>query len=357
VSITRRGGDLAVAAAARTCLRSRLIVTRQVATPRPSPDFLCIGAQRAGTTWLYENLKTHPGVWLPPEKELHYFDEKAVHPLRELVARSPSGRRWLDQLLRRGHAWRSAPSMPALRWYLRYFFGRRSDEWYSALFEQGAFLRTGELTPAYATLSRDEIARVHRLVPDVRIIFLMRNPVERAWSQALLQVRYGHLPADAGAMAEHFRSEESRSRGDYLCTIEHWSQFFDTDRIFIGFMEDIHFHPHDVLRRLCAFLGIDEDANWPYLRIPVYRRSHSAMPLDSAADLAGLYRDRAAAVAERFGGFAEWWHYCCERLIEQGNDRDITFPFYESRLWTEWSSGFVPPIQSGILTRWSDTSR
>jgi hypothetical protein len=117
------------------------------------------------------------------------------------------------------------------------------------------------------------------------------------------------------------------------------------------------FHPHDVLRRLCAFLGIDEDASWPYLHVPVYRRSHTAMPLDNAADLAGLYRDRTAALAERFGGFAEWWHYCCERLTERANDREITFPFYESRLWTEWSSGFVPSIQSDILTRWGDTNR
>ena len=38
------------------------------------PDFLCIGAQKSGTTWLYHNLKQHPQVWLPPVKELHYFD-------------------------------------------------------------------------------------------------------------------------------------------------------------------------------------------------------------------------------------------------------------------------------------------
>ncbi len=39
------------------------------------PDFLCIGAQRSGTTWLHHNLRQHPEIWMPPLKELHYFDE------------------------------------------------------------------------------------------------------------------------------------------------------------------------------------------------------------------------------------------------------------------------------------------
>lgn len=40
------------------------------------PDFIGIGAQKAGTTWLYKNLKQHPNIWLPEIKELHYFDAR-----------------------------------------------------------------------------------------------------------------------------------------------------------------------------------------------------------------------------------------------------------------------------------------
>src|SRR6185295_12624998 len=43
---------------------------------RAGPDFLCIGAQKAGTGWLYEQLRSHPGFWMPPMKELHYFDRR-----------------------------------------------------------------------------------------------------------------------------------------------------------------------------------------------------------------------------------------------------------------------------------------
>ena len=54
------------------------------------------------------------------------------------------------------------------------------------LFEPGKGKMIGEITPAYSTLGPDDVRRVHRLVPDARIIFMMRNPVERVWSQAVM---------------------------------------------------------------------------------------------------------------------------------------------------------------------------
>jgi hypothetical protein len=49
---------------------------RPLALKKKFPDFLIIGAQKAGTTWLHRNIQTHPQIWMPKEKELHYFDEK-----------------------------------------------------------------------------------------------------------------------------------------------------------------------------------------------------------------------------------------------------------------------------------------
>ena len=46
---------------------------------RPGPGFVCIGAQKGGTTWLYENLNSHPEVWMPPIKEIHYFNRLCVN--------------------------------------------------------------------------------------------------------------------------------------------------------------------------------------------------------------------------------------------------------------------------------------
>ena len=50
------------------------------------PDFLCIGASRAGTTWLRVNLAHHPGIWLAPVKEIHYFDEPKLSVARRLLS-------------------------------------------------------------------------------------------------------------------------------------------------------------------------------------------------------------------------------------------------------------------------------
>src|SRR5438046_9791001 len=44
-------------------------------TGDPSPDFLCVGAQKAGTSWLYRQLEPHPDFWMPPVKELHYLNQ------------------------------------------------------------------------------------------------------------------------------------------------------------------------------------------------------------------------------------------------------------------------------------------
>ena len=87
------------------------------------PDFLGIGAQKAGTTWLSHNLQLHPEVWMPPVKELHYFDEK-IRRRTNLVSRlrgtEPEELRWRRQARSRratstGCAGGHAPSWAAAR--------------------------------------------------------------------------------------------------------------------------------------------------------------------------------------------------------------------------------------------------
>jgi hypothetical protein len=53
------------------------------------PDFLCIGAQKSGTSWLQRNMETHPQVWLPPIKEVHYLDGGTSNPLKSLFGNLP----------------------------------------------------------------------------------------------------------------------------------------------------------------------------------------------------------------------------------------------------------------------------
>ncbi len=123
------------------------------------PQFLCIGAEKAGSTWLYKNLKKHPEIWLPPVKEIHYFDEKeklgSVNIYKRFFDRDSSlNRRWrrilknqlAKQLTTRPFDYQS------MKWYSNYFFQRRNDRWYSSLFTNDKKQKTGDITPAYSTI-------------------------------------------------------------------------------------------------------------------------------------------------------------------------------------------------------------
>src|SRR5687768_1771937 len=112
------------------------------------PDFLVIGAHRAGTTWLHRVLRKHPALWLPPVKELHYFDQltadRTWQDKKRWFRALRSGRRIFDP------------------WHIGYLFGKRSDAWYANLFrraQERGYL-TGEITPAYATLNEEILKRI-----------------------------------------------------------------------------------------------------------------------------------------------------------------------------------------------------
>src|SRR5688572_30849108 len=87
---------------------------------KAGPDFLVIGAQRAGTTWLHRVLRQHPLLWLAPVKELHYFDKPDI------------ARTCLDEKERRRLGLRRLLSFDP--WDLRFWLGRRNDDWYARLF-------------------------------------------------------------------------------------------------------------------------------------------------------------------------------------------------------------------------------
>ena len=205
------------------------------------PDFIGIGAQKAGTTWLHRNLQAHPGIWMPREKELHYFDEKIEQHgwvFSRLVGKRPVDKRWRRQFGARFRKASKERSRQNLAWDLRYFFGRPDDGWYSSLFEQGRGKVTGEATPDYAILEEKTIAHVHGLMPDAKIIFMMRNPIERPWSAMEMRLRIrGHELHEVKdrKFYRRFDNKGSRLRTHYLRTLESWGSYYPEEQVFVGF--------------------------------------------------------------------------------------------------------------------------
>lgn len=187
------------------------------------PDFLCIGAQKSGTTWLAENLRCHPQVCLPMREkggESHYFD-------REF---------------------------------------HRSLHYYSKLFMLTDDYIQGEIIPAYSILPIDRIKFIRKIMPNVKLIFLMRNPIDRAWSQAFMNLV--SLPqrkfetVNESEFYQHFQSERSLKRGDYLTIVDNWLSVFPQKQLYIGFFEDIINSPQKLMLDIFSHIGVSTDVDW-----------------------------------------------------------------------------------------------
>ncbi len=222
------------------------------------PDFLCIGAQKSATTWLHVNLKQHPGIWLPPHKELHYFDLPRNRPTIWLRRRSRSFRPQVAQDLR---ALARRGEISAVGWYLYYLLGLRGERWYLRLFRSAGERIAGEITPTYSVLTADRIRTVHRLLPECKIIFLLRDPVERSWSQVNMQAQRNfsvpitQLPSDRiRALLDH---EQVRALSHYSTALGRWTQHFPPEQIFLGYFEAIQEQPQEFLGQLLAFLDLE----------------------------------------------------------------------------------------------------
>ena len=256
--------------------------------------------------------------------------------------------------------YRSHPTLDGIGWNLRYFLGRRSDRWYASLFKQGAGRVTGEATPEYSILSPERVEHIVAVLPEVRVILIVRHPIERAWSHAVMErIRRQPRQPTADELQEHFTSERSRRLTGYPQMLETWGEAIPADRFLLTWLEDVHFRPQELLGRVCAFLGVSEPPEWPSSAgRPIWKGPLRKLPYEHASFLAGLYSEQLDTLAARFSGHADWWRYAADNL-EQGMDEDgdLVYPFYNSRLWTMYlerenrDSSWIPPLQSATLAQ------
>ena len=184
-------------------------------------DFLGIGVQKGGTTWLYHQLARHPQVAFPRGKEVHYWDTPGNRTAEE----------WVRLL---------APPSRASR--------------------TGRPIKTGEITPAYATLAVPTIRAIHARCPRLRLFVSLRNPLERAWSAALMGLARAQMLVHEASdrwFLDHFQSAASRARGDYVGCLNRWWSVFPREQLLVLFQDDIASRPAELLAALAAHLGID----------------------------------------------------------------------------------------------------
>jgi hypothetical protein len=300
-------GRTSTASSASSYLVPRDKTRESTKVPLLGPDFIGIGAARCGTSWIYEVLGRHPAIWLPPIKELHYFDDPArKRYYRFLRMRLVSGF-WIKR--------------PLSRWDWRYFVGRPSDEWYCQLFEPGRRrgLLTGEITPGYSILNAQTFARVKALNPDVKLLFMMRDPIMRCWSAVIKRrqmegLREMPTAEDAIRMAR-YRGVWARSL--YTDCIEKIERLFSPAQIFYGFFEELSATPDLFVRRLLSFLQVESPDFGPTLPAPLNAAAAGTRPPELfERTLAAALLPSVQKLCDRFDGPPHDWQARYRALLD-----------------------------------------
>jgi hypothetical protein len=203
-----------------------------------SPQFFVVGAPKAGTTAVYHWLRSHPGVFLPSVKEPSYF------------------------------AYAGSSAIPKNGPYDSDYFRKITvnRESYAELYDAAGSRLTGDISPVYL-LNEYAAERIAVARPDARIIILLRDPVERAFSQFMHHLRDSLEPCET--LEEALEQEEERLldgwsqghgyavQGHYLSQIEKYFAVFSKEQILVLEYQDLQSAPEHCWRQICEHLRIE----------------------------------------------------------------------------------------------------
>lgn len=246
------------------------------------PNFIVIGAARSGTTSLFQYLDAHPQIGMSPVKELNFFS-------------------------------RDAYEIKGLDWYRRRF-PQRDD-----------LLAVGEASTSYTTYPHvpDVAARLADYNPEIRLVYVVRNPLERYVSHFLQRTKAGHETRKFDDTFRDLENETLAWQGRYYYQLSQYMRFFQRDQILVISFDQIKSDTPGVIRDLYRFLGVDEIAT-----------EESSEKIHNAA---------GAVMRKNAFGLALLRFY--QAYIEQKN-----LPFRFKKLFTRAANWGGTPVQKPRLT-------
>ncbi|MDJ0742716.1 MAG: sulfotransferase [Xenococcaceae cyanobacterium MO_167.B27] len=196
------------------------------------PNFLIIGAQKAGSSWLAYNLRQHPDIFMP-NSEIYFFNK--------------------EENFSQGTVW-----------YEKYFTKAKDEK------------LVGEKTPGYISNS-DACLRIYQTLPNIKLIAILRNPVKRAISAINHHRRRGRIPPllDINTLLLGILSRENKyltqelsyefiARGKYYSQLKTYYDYFSKEQILVLTLEeDIVKQPAMTLKKVCDFLEVDSSYEFP----------------------------------------------------------------------------------------------
>ena len=184
------------------------------------PNFLIVGAPRAGTTWLQKNLREHPDIFMTKKKEIHFFDRGYKH---------------------------------GMEYYKTFFSGSAQYKW------------RGEASPSY--LHKSECAKriYETLGGDIKLIVSLRNPVDRLYSR-YLNVISAYKESRSMSFEEKIRDKpEFILEGCYSTNLEEYLKYFDKKNILILLYDELEKNESLYYRKVIDFLGLEKYSNETFL--------------------------------------------------------------------------------------------
>ena len=174
------------------------------------PDFLIVGTARSGSTALYRYLADHPSIHMAATKEVRFFN------------------RHYDR---------------GLDWYIQQFDGATADQ------------KLGEATPGYMNFP-ETIDRMADVIPNAKLIVILRDPVDRAYSHYWMDRTRGRgEPTFEQYLDEHALPLDI---GRYVERLEDLSRRYPREQVLVVFYENLRSEPLDVYQRTCRFIGVDD---------------------------------------------------------------------------------------------------
>lgn len=285
-----------------------------MSTP-PLPSFVVVGAPRSGTTSLWHYLRVHPDVFMAPKKELQFFTSATM----------PGG----------------------IEGYRANFKGWRGEQ------------AVGEASPQYM-YSGEAMQRMASALPDARLLVLLRNPVDRAYSEYWRRKSNGRETRSFGNVVAsgHSNGRETRSFGDvvasghanymersrYLPFLERVSELYPREALRVELFEELTHRPRDVYRSVCEHLGISTEFAPPGLgertnsfvrfRSLRFRKFHRRLP--------GHLRKIVGRLNATKDTYPEMDHSLRGELLAEFREDNARLAAWLGRDLAIWEMGFEP---------------
>lgn len=242
------------------------------------PDFIGVGSQGCGSTFLREILDTHPSLSMHPE-EANFFN-------RRILTKEPN--------------------------------------WYFQFFQEADAQHSGEISPNYAVMRPQEIRLTQELFPDLKIILMVRHPVDRMWSALRRHWTFSYLPDVASIgqeLDDMLRFADQRLHdafGDYVSIWNNWTSVFAADRIKVVRFDALKNRENQTLREILHFIGVEDSAWVPEDRsVPNHSKVDIEMPDFFRYYLSRRYLSRTRRFNREMNGLVDDWVKNMETCVER----------------------------------------